>query len=196
MKVAYATIVYKNRRQKYYLFRYKPQNFVKFFTKKPKSFQSEILFLKRAVECTGNTIAIFYNPSVFHTIFLVHLPHIVRLCVRGGRRSAGHDTNALFLARCETTDEQEQDDCEKPILFHDNFLLKQGGKNTNKLRIENGKLKTTWFLTNLPPLHCSSGGRGVRSCPSRPKAPVGRWRQDDERTVPDHHTLRKWHVSW
>lgn len=27
MKVAYATIVYKNRRQKYYLFLYKPQIF-------------------------------------------------------------------------------------------------------------------------------------------------------------------------
>ena len=29
MKVAYATIVYKNRRQKYHLFRYKPHNFCK-----------------------------------------------------------------------------------------------------------------------------------------------------------------------
>ena len=33
MKVAYATIVYKNRRQKYYLFRYKPQISVIFFIK-------------------------------------------------------------------------------------------------------------------------------------------------------------------
>lgn len=33
MKVAYATIVYKNRRQKYYLFLYKSQISVKFFTK-------------------------------------------------------------------------------------------------------------------------------------------------------------------
>ncbi len=31
MKVAYATIVYKNRRQKYYLFLYKPQFFVIFY---------------------------------------------------------------------------------------------------------------------------------------------------------------------
>ena len=30
MKVAYATIVYKNRRQKYYLFLYKPHFFVIF----------------------------------------------------------------------------------------------------------------------------------------------------------------------
>ena len=33
MKVAYATIVYKNRRQKYYLFLYKPQISVKIFMK-------------------------------------------------------------------------------------------------------------------------------------------------------------------
>ena len=31
MKVAYATIVYKNRRQKYYLFLYKPQISAKIF---------------------------------------------------------------------------------------------------------------------------------------------------------------------
>ena len=30
MKVAYATIVYKNRRQKYYLFLYEPQIFCNF----------------------------------------------------------------------------------------------------------------------------------------------------------------------
>jgi len=33
MKVAYATIVYKNRRQKYYLFLYETQISVNFFTR-------------------------------------------------------------------------------------------------------------------------------------------------------------------
>lgn len=69
MKVAYATIVYKNRRQKYHLFRYKPHNFCKKIIKNIFQLQKRpppILWSKswcvRRLECRHSPLfSVFYR---------------------------------------------------------------------------------------------------------------------------------------